>query len=70
VSRVGERSPAAVLITLLVAVQLVVVEPAEAHATLLPPSIRLPMLFQRVSWQGLGEMTPIPPGHITERWER
>ncbi len=70
-SRVGERAPAAFLIILLMTVQFAVVESAEAHATLLPPSVRLPILFQRVPWQHSGWMTmPTPPGHITERWER
>jgi hypothetical protein len=72
VSGAGEqkRSPAAFLIVLLLAVQLVVVDFAEARATLLPPSIRLAILFQRVPWQPSAEVTtPIPPGHIIERWE-
>ena len=55
---------------LLLTVQLVVVESVGARATLLPPSIRLAILFQRVPWQPLAEVTiPIPPGHIIERWE-
>jgi hypothetical protein len=56
---------------ILVAVLLVVVESPVAHATFLPPSTRLPILFQRAPWQRLDEAPiPIPPGHIAERWER
>lgn len=56
----------------LLAVLLVVVASAiPARATLLPPPIRLAILFERTPWpEAAPHEEPVPPGHIVLRWER
>ncbi|MEE9297549.1 MAG: hypothetical protein V3V29_00745 [Acidimicrobiia bacterium] len=56
---------------LLAALLVVIASAIPAGATLLPPPIRLALLFERTPWADvIASAEPVPPGHIVVRWER
>ncbi len=55
----------------LLAVMLITVTVAHpARATLLPPPMRLALLFERTPWTEVEPAAAVPPGHIVVLWER